>query len=135
MQWNAQHNAGFTNGTPWLDVPDVYRSINVEAEERDPDSILNYYRLLVRLRKEYPIIADGGIRFLETDNDRVFSYERTLDGQRLVVVCNFSGKQERASVSCTTGKMIASNGAQSPLDRVQDGVLELLPYEAFAVLC
>ena len=134
MQWNPQHNAGFTNGTPWLEIPDNYRSINVESEEKDPDSILNYYRTLVRLRKEYAIIAEGEIRFLETGNGRVFAYERSLDGQRLTVVCNFGGQNETASVALNPGTVLLCNGKPDQLERLQNGALTLRPYEAFAVL-
>ncbi|MBQ9493521.1 MAG: alpha,alpha-phosphotrehalase [Oscillibacter sp.] len=134
MQWNPRHNAGFTNGTPWLEIPDNYRFINVETEERDPDSVLNYYRTLIRLRKQYPIIANGGIRFLETGNVRVFAYERTLGEQRLTVVCNFGGQEERAALTLNAGTVLLCNDKADQMERLQNGGLTLRPYEAFAVL-
>ncbi len=130
MQWNPQHNAGFTNGTPWLEIPDNYRSINVEAEERDPDSILNYYRALIQLRKRYPIIAEGEIRFLDTGNARVYAYERSLGAQRLTVVCNFSGQPESAAVAVPAGEVLLSSYGDGAAPDGQS----LRPYEAFAVL-
>ncbi|MBQ9521088.1 MAG: alpha,alpha-phosphotrehalase [Oscillospiraceae bacterium] len=134
MQWNAGQNAGFTDGSPWLEIPDNYSFINVEAEEEDPDSILHYYRTLIRLRKKYPIIAEGEVRFLDTGNGRVFAYERSLDGQRLTVVCNFSGQNETANVDLNAGTLLLCNGAPDQMERLQDGALALRPYEAFAVL-
>ena len=52
MQWKAEDNAGFTTGTPWLKVNPDYTKINVQVQESDPDSVLNYYRKLTALRKD-----------------------------------------------------------------------------------
>ncbi|MBR4545062.1 MAG: alpha,alpha-phosphotrehalase [Oscillibacter sp.] len=134
MQWSAGRNAGFTDGSPWLEIPANYSFINVEAEEDDPDSILHYYRTLIKLRKEYPIIAEGEVRFLETGNERVFAYERSLDGQRLTVVCSFSGQNEAANVDLKPGTLLLCNGASDQMARLENGTLALRPYEAFAVL-
>ena len=125
MQWSSGTNAGFTTGAPWLGIPENFRSINAEAEENDPDSILNYYRKLVRLREENRIITDGTIRFLETGNDKVLAYERVLDGKSIVVVCSFSDKEEKMPV-LLEGRVLINN---------YEGTHELLrPYEAIAVL-
>ena len=136
MQWDAGPNAGFTKGSPWLGIPENYRSINVEAEERDLDSILHYYRRLVALRKEHPIIAEGGIRFLETGNERVLAYERSLGEERLTVVCSFGREPEtiEADPSWTAGRLLISNGPDDQQARSASGRLELGPFEAFAFL-
>lgn len=89
MQWTAGESAGFTTGTPWLGVNHNHAVINVEAEREDDDSILAFYRRLIALRKEYHIIAEGSIRFLERENDDVIAYERALGSERLLVLCNF----------------------------------------------
>lgn len=137
MQWDATPNAGFTSGAPWLGLPDNYPTINVEAEENDPDSILHYYRKLVRLRKERPIIAEGDIRFLDTGNEKAFAYERSYDGQKLTVVCNFSGKRERVILAqdWSAGRVLIANGPENQIDRLSACRLELEPFEAFAILC
>lgn len=88
MQWSDKENAGFTTGTPWIQTEDNYRQINVEAEEKDEDSILNFYRKLITLRKEMPVISKGKIKFIEEENEGVLAYTRTLDDQKLVVFCN-----------------------------------------------
>lgn len=135
MQWNAGPNAGFTTGTPWLELSRRFETINVEAEEQDPHSVLNYYRRLVRLRKEYPIIAEGDIRFLETGNEKVLAYERTLDGRTLTVVTSFSGAAEPVDADLWArlqdGPVLVTNcgkGAKPGPDPV------LQPWGAFAVL-
>ena len=131
MQWTAGENAGFTAGTPWLGIPENYRMINAEAEEKDPDSILQYYRALVQLRKNQPVISDGGIRFLDTGSDKVFAYERSLGGQCLTVVCSFSGKNETIREDLAgrirSGKTLIGNYAR------HDSEGTLRPFEAVAV--
>ena len=89
MQWTAGESAGFTTGTPWLGVNHNHAAINVEAEREDDDSILAFYRRLIALRKEHRIIAEGSIRFLERENDEILAYERELEGEHLLVLCNF----------------------------------------------
>lgn len=89
MQWTSGESAGFTTGTPWLGVNRNHTAINVEAECGDDDSILAFYRRLIALRKEYHIIAEGSIRFLERENDDIIAYERALGRERLLVLCNF----------------------------------------------
>ena len=125
MQWNDGKFAGFSDSGAWLGIPENYRTINVEAEEEDADSILNYYRELVKLRSERRIIAEGTIKFLETGNDRVLAYERELDGERLVVVCSFSGNEESVPVALD-GEVLIGN--------YPDRAEVLRPYEAVAVM-
>ena len=94
MQWNSNQNAGFTSGTPWLEIPENYQFINVDSEEQDPESILNYYRKLIKLRKDYKIISDGDIKFININNQNIFAYQRGLDSQKLLIICNFSGENQ-----------------------------------------
>ena len=91
MQWSADPYAGFSSGEPWISIPDNFKTINVEAEESDPDSVLNFYRQLVKLRKEYAVIQDGDINFIERENDDVLAYRRSLESSELIVLCNFRG--------------------------------------------
>lgn len=111
MQWDASENAGFTVAVdgqphydseaedpsvrPWIGIPDNHSFINVVSEEEDETSILNYYKRLIRLRKEYEIIADGTIHFTDAENDNIISYERELDGQKLHVFCNVRGTEQK----------------------------------------
>ena len=124
MQWNADKNAGFTDSKPWLGLPDNYKFINVEAEETDSDSILSYYRQLVKLRKEYKVISEGAIKFLDTGNEKVFAYERVLADEILTVICNFSGCNEEINVVPEGSKLLGNYN-----DEQTDGKT-LRPYEA-----
>lgn len=90
MQWDDSPNAGFTTGAPWIAVNPAYREINAKAALADPNSVFYYYKKLIALRREYPIIVYGHYRLLLPDDDRVYAYERSLNGEKLLVVCSFS---------------------------------------------
>lgn len=89
MQWNAHRHAGFTKGTPWIQVIDNYPDINVEKAQKEEDSILAYYQTLIQLRKRYAIIAKGQYAPRLEAHPQIFAYERTLCDESLIVVCNF----------------------------------------------
>ncbi len=93
MQWDSGKYAGFSECEPWIGIPDNYKYINVAGEEQDPDSILNYYRKLIQLRKQYPVIQEGSIEFLYQDQPEVFAYRRIAGRTELVVVCNLTGRE------------------------------------------
>ena len=90
MQWEDSHQAGFTEGTPWIRVNSNYKEINAKQQLSDPNSIFHYYQKLIRLRKEKPVIVYGVFEALYRDHDQIFAYTRTLDGEKLLTVCNFS---------------------------------------------
>lgn len=91
MQWNAEKFAGFSSSEAWISSPDNFKRINVEMEERDENSILAFYKMLVKFRKENPIVQDGDISFIERENPAVIAYRRTLGNETLIVICNFKG--------------------------------------------
>lgn len=90
MQWEDSHQAGFTEGTPWIRVNSNYKEINAKQQLSDPNSIFHYYQKLIRLRKEKPVIVYGTFEALYRDHDQIFAYTRTLEGEKLLTVCNFS---------------------------------------------
>ena len=90
MQWEDSHQAGFTEGTPWIRVNSNYKEINAKKQLSDPNSIFHYYQKLIRLRKEKPVIVYGVFEALYRDHDQIFAYTRTLEGEKLLTVCNFS---------------------------------------------
>ena len=89
MQWTSQSNAGFSSIEPWISIPNNFLQINVETEQNDSDSVLNFYKKLVSLRKKYKIISDGSIEFLEKNNPDILAYKRTLNEEELLIFCNF----------------------------------------------
>ena len=90
MQWDGSAKAGFTTGTPWLKVNPNTETINVAAQEGDPDSVLNFYRQLITLRKAEPVLVYGNYDLILAEDPQIYAYTRTLEGQKLVVICNLS---------------------------------------------
>lgn len=112
VQWNDRENAGFTTGTPWLKVNSNYREINVEKQETDPDSVLNYYRLLVAVRKspEYKETFTYG-RFVPAyeDTETIMAYYREDDQKRILVAANFGRDEISLPLNKPMKKVILSN--------------------------
>ena len=92
MQWNAEKNAGFTTGKPWLPIPPSYRTHNVATEMRDPNSILNFYRHLLELRHHNQALLYGDYVALNQNDPDVLSYLRRYRNQAVLVVLNMSGE-------------------------------------------
>ena len=89
MQWSAAPNAGFTTGEPWLMVNPNYTEINVENREKQPDSVLNYYKQLLKLRKSHPVFTYGDITPMFADSDSVMAYVRSDAEKAVLVAANF----------------------------------------------
>lgn len=125
MQWSAQENAGFTEGTPWIGVNPNYTEINVESERKDPDSIYQFYRRLIRLRKEHPVFVEGRFQLLMEDDEKVFAYTRTGEDGTLLVCGNFTGETAACPVldEWKDGEVLIHN-YNDPV------AAELRPYEA-----
>ena len=96
VQWSDAPFAGFTDGdSTWMDVNENYRQINVANQEGDPDSILNFYRKAIALRKSLSCVRDGVYREYEKLSGKHYVYSRQDDRQRILVVCSFSDRQTR----------------------------------------
>lgn len=93
MQWDGSLYAGFSQGEPWIGIPENHSFINAEAESQDQDSILNYYKKLIRLRKEYKVISEGEIEFIYREHPQVLAYRRRYENQELIVLSNMEGKE------------------------------------------
>ena len=91
MQWDDQPGTGFTTGEPWIKVNPNHASINVVEALADPHSVLHYYRQLIRLRRENPIMVYGTYDLILEDHPQVYAFTRTLDADRLLVILNFGG--------------------------------------------
>ena len=93
MQWSEGENGGFTTGNPWIEVNGNYKHINAEQQMQDEESIFCYYKKLVKLRKDYDIIAYGDIKPLDEKNPFVLAFQREYGNEKLLVVCNFYGSE------------------------------------------
>ena len=130
MQWNAKENAGFTEGTPWIDVNPNYTVINAEAEQKDKDSVFHFYKKLIQLRKQERVLIDGKYDVLLPEHPEIFAYTRTDEHSRLLVICNFTGHEVRYDLpeNWEKGELLLRNEAGT----FTQGVLG--PYEADMVI-
>ena len=99
MQWDTTEQAGCTTGKPWMKVNPNYTEINAAEQVDCEDSIFNYYRKLIQLRKELPVLTDGKFTMLDMDHDQIFAYLRDNGEDKLLVVCNFYGNTVDYAVS------------------------------------
>ncbi len=93
MQWDDTKNAGFTEGTPWLPVYPDYKEFNCTAEKEDPDSVLNCYITLSRLRSEHTELIDGAYKDIMPKNNSIFAYTRTNGNRQATVLINFTSEK------------------------------------------
>lgn len=130
MQWTSGANAGFTLGKPWL-RPTSHAEINVEAEERE-GQILPFYRRLIQLRHDMPLIAEGTYEPFTREHERVYAFVREHEGQRLLVLNNFYGTETSLTipVAFAAGSVLLSNYGQTELGET----LTLAPYQTLAIL-
>ncbi|BCG58580.1 alpha-glucosidase [Paenibacillus sp. URB8-2] len=121
MQWSPEPMAGFTTGEPWLPMNPNYSSINVEQSLRDDNSILHFYRKLIRLRRENKALIYGGYREIYTDSEELAGYVRALGNEEWTVLCNFTDR------SITLAEPVAGSIILSNLKEHNNGILK--PYE------
>ena len=133
MQWDTTNNAGFTDGTPWLQVNPNYTAINAAAEEKDPDSVLNYYKQMITLRKSHLGLIYGSFQLLAEENPQVFAYRRTLaeTGENYLIACNFSDKDAAFTIPADFAGARCLIGNYP--DTAPTGAVTLRPYEAFVL--
>ncbi len=117
MEWDSSEKAGFTTGTPWIEFTKdqksnkKYAPMNVEAETNRPDSVLNHYKKMIKIRKENPVLTYGDYELLKPDKtmfekltgilnperDKIFAYTRTLKDKKALIVMNYSEKSDEFS--------------------------------------
>ena len=132
FQWDTTKNAGFTTGTPWIAVNPNYKTINADLEEKDTNSCLNYFRKLVKLRKDNPVLVYGKYTLLDKGNPKVYAYLREEGEKKMLVILNFSTETARAEtgLSASNTKLLIANYPESPVSNTGDDIFELRPYEA-----
>ena len=128
MQWDDSHNAGFTGGEPWIEVNPNYRTINARAQVGDPDSIFSYYKSLIRLRREYDVIANGNFAPLDQEHPAVLAYQRSTQREELLCINNFFRRPcvWRCPKALDSYEILLSNYPVS----LQGQELSLRPYES-----
>ncbi len=130
MQWNDQANAGFSSHTPCTKVNKNYNTINVQAQEHDPASILNHYRKVLAFRKQTPyqdIILSGSFSLVAPEHEDIFAYERMGISQTIVVIANFRDRNCSLTRKYSTLDVLVQNYS----DIQYDGqTFDLRPFES-----
>lgn len=126
FQWDNSINGGFSKATPWLKVNDNYTYLNAQNQEKDPNSVLNYFRKMVKLRKSNDILIYGNYTLLDKENKDVYAYTRELNGKKILVLLNFSAHNATANtgIDLKKAKLLITNYSKANLGE------ELRPYEA-----
>lgn len=135
MQWDAAANAGFSTAKPWLPVPPTAATVNVQDEEKNPESLLTWYRALIQLKKTNPAMADGDNVMLDTANTEVLSWMRKTPGAPPVVVSvNFTAQPQTVNLaaglpgSVSLHTLLASPGVEQPASAQH---IELVPFGVY----
>ncbi|EKQ54285.1 MULTISPECIES: alpha-glucosidase [unclassified Clostridium] len=132
MQWNDSQNAGFTTGESWIKVNPNYKEINAQSQLNDEKSIFSYYKKLIKIRKSNSVVVYGKYNLILEESEEIFAYTRTLENEKLLVICNFTGSKIRFTLEETiefkTTELLISNYEVDENKPMED--IELRPYEA-----
>lgn len=133
MQWSDDENAGFTTGKPWMTINPNYVKINAQNEVSDSNSVFNYYKKLIKLRKENDIIVYGNYKPILEESEEIFAYIRELENKKLLVLCNFTKNVTSAEIPAgllnKDAKLLISNYSCEDLDKNSKDI-KLKAYEA-----
>lgn len=140
MQWDATPNAGFSAGTPWINVNPNYTEINAAEQLARDDSVFRFYQKLIALRKKYEIITTGRYAVLDEENPDVYTYERFTEDENLLVVANFRNHSAPVTLPADyivknqnrSAEILLTNDPQRRTFQLAE-TLTLGPYEAFVV--
>ncbi|QRV75856.1 alpha-amylase [Ceratobasidium sp. AG-Ba] len=117
VQWDDSTHAGFTTGTPWMRVNDNYTNINVKTQKSDDNSVLTFWKKMIQLRKDYPVLVHGNFTLLDEKNEHIFAYTRRHDGNAVLVIMNFSREARNFTlpkeIAPLMSEMIAGNVTSS----------------------
>ena len=131
MQWSGAKYAGFSDEKPWFELNPNYKKINVEEQEKDPDSILNYYRRLIKLRKENEIFIYGDYKEHNKLSGSLYVYERNYEGRRAIIICSFKEKGIKFTApqgfDLSKGELVLCNYGTAD---IKDNSFVTRPYEA-----
>jgi alpha-glucosidase len=132
MQWNGDRNAGFTTGTPWLPIPETFKTHNVADESKDPSSVLEFYKKVLQLRRTNPALRYGNYTPLNEGDANVLAYARIGQTGGVVIVLNMSGVPQTVRLGINTkGFVSAQNLLSSGAASIKADRVSLGPYGVF----
>ena len=129
MQWNNEKNAGFTDGQPWFPVNPNYKEINVADQQEDANSVLNFYKSLIQLKKSADIYTYGQFDLVDADNPNIFAYSRTLNNEKVLIVGNLTDKVSQLNIDLDVDRL------ETLLHNYKKeiNIKQIEPYEAFVL--
>ncbi|SDI72987.1 trehalose-6-phosphate hydrolase [Natribacillus halophilus] len=130
VQWDDSPNAGFTTGTPWIDVNADYKEVNAEQAIEDHNSIFHHYKALIQLRKDYDIITYGDYQLLAPEDEQIFAYRRTWKKDTLLVINNFFDTETTFACPVDLLEKNASLLLTNDHHRQLQSTMKLAPYES-----
>jgi len=136
FQWDDSKNAGFTIGKPWFNINSNYKEINAKSQIEDPNSVLNYYRKLIKIRHQFPVLTYGQYNDLDQENESVYAYTRTLGSERFLIVINFKEQTieydlpgilsiEKVIIESNNKNTVQKNDTKINLQPWQSGIYKL----------
>ncbi|MCC6459834.1 MAG: alpha-glucosidase [Saprospiraceae bacterium] len=129
MQWDNSAQAGFSKGTPWLPVHANAVGLNVAAQEKDPNSVLQYFKKMTQLRRQHPVLVYGQYTLLAAQHPDIYAYTRQLGDQKVLVLLNFSAKPSAISLP-EAGAVVQTLINNYPEVERSGEALTLQPYQA-----
>src|SRR5258708_14805882 len=132
MQWDESENAGLSQDAPWLPVPETAKTHNVNDESKDPESVLAFYKRVLKLRHTNKALLDGSYVSLNENDQNVLSYLRSYKDQAVLVVLNMSGAEQRVNFDLSkTGFASAKSLVATGKSAAKENVVTVEPYGVF----
>lgn len=131
MQWDGSKNAGFTTGEPWIGINENYKYINVLNEEKDSNSVLNFYKKMISIKKENDVFTYGLYYLILEDHKQIYAYTRILNDEKVVIICNLTDREANYKyndIKLSYNKLMLSNYNVKQHNSITSFVLR--PYEA-----
>lgn len=133
LQWDATTNAGFTTGTPWKKVNSNYTEINVAEQDENPNSVLNHFRKMTKLRKENPVLVYGKYNIIQQEHPSIYAFTRSDDSNKFLILLNFEDHMSEISLSdelSALGSPLINNYNDLKIDEQK---VYLQPYQALVI--
>ncbi len=131
MQWNDEQYAGFSTTSPWMKVNENYKEINVSAQLDDEDSVYNFYKKLISIRKEYKDLIHAKCNLIQPDDKYIYAYTRVTENNTYLIICNMSNKNTMFEYDCEIkGEVLLST---HKLPNIKGKTVVLKPYESIMI--
>ncbi|MFH1852047.1 MAG: alpha-amylase family glycosyl hydrolase [Candidatus Neomarinimicrobiota bacterium] len=129
MQWDRSPRAGFTTGDPWLPVNSDYMLKNIAMADTDPDSLLNFYRRLIWLRKQTPALHSGRLALIDDDHRHLLAYQRFDDSTEILIILNFSQRWQQLALTVESRLEVLLGSHWQASECFTAGTIDLRPHE------